>query len=87
MDNEEYASCFAPNVPLFEDFRLTVHDTIVDEAAQKVTMHLSSTAITAIGKYDNEYMLTLHVTEDGRKVDRQQVQRAFDTILHAHSGS
>ncbi len=70
MDNEEYASFFAPNIPLFEGFHLTVHDTIIDEAARKVTMHLSSRATTAIGKYDNEYMLTLHMTEDGQKVDR-----------------
>ncbi|KAL8907635.1 MAG: hypothetical protein Q9207_001287 [Kuettlingeria erythrocarpa] len=70
MDNEGYASYFAPNIPLFEGFHLTVHDTIIDQAARKVTMHLSSSGTTAIGKYDNEYMLTLHMTEDGRKVDR-----------------
>ncbi|KAL8921202.1 MAG: hypothetical protein Q9208_005812 [Pyrenodesmia sp. 3 TL-2023] len=70
MDNEQYRSFFAPNLPLFKGFHLTVLDIIIDEAARKVAMHLSSTATTAIGDYSNEYMLTLHITEDGRKVDR-----------------
>ena len=33
-------------------------------------MHATSTAETDIGDYRNEYMLVLHMTEDGGKVER-----------------
>ncbi|KAL9601056.1 MAG: hypothetical protein Q9219_002765 [cf. Caloplaca sp. 3 TL-2023] len=46
-----------------------VNDMVIDESARKVVMHLASTATTIIGDYHNEYMLKLHMTEDGRKVD------------------
>ncbi|KAL8944332.1 MAG: hypothetical protein Q9216_000517 [Gyalolechia sp. 2 TL-2023] len=70
MNNEEYLSFFTLTMPAFQGFHLTVHDTVIDEPARKVVMHLSSTASTPIGVYNNEYMLTLHMTEDGRKVDK-----------------
>ena len=33
-------------------------------------MHASITATTDLGDYGNEYMLVLHMTEDGKKVVR-----------------
>lgn len=57
-------------MPAFQGFHLTVHDTVIDETARKVVMHLTSTASTPIDEYHNEYMLTLHMTEDGHKVDK-----------------
>ena len=70
MNNEEHISFFAPSMPLFRNFRLTIHDIVVDESDRKVVMHLTSIASTDIGKYCNEYMLKLHMTEDCRKVDK-----------------
>ena len=57
-------------MPAFEHFHLTVHDSIVDEVARKVLMYVSSSASTALGPYNNEYMLILHMTEDGRRVEK-----------------
>lgn len=54
----------------FERFHLTVHDSIVDEAARKVLMHALSSASTALRPYNNECLLILHMTEDGRKLDK-----------------
>ena len=54
----------------FDRVHVTVHDSIVDEAARKVLMHASSSASTALGPYNNEYMFVLHMTDDGRKVDK-----------------
>ncbi|KAF6219620.1 hypothetical protein HO133_004089 [Letharia lupina] len=54
----------------FRDFDVTVHDTIVDEEARKMVMHASSTGTTALGPYNNDYTLILHMTEDGRKVEK-----------------
>ncbi|KAL9041860.1 MAG: hypothetical protein Q9180_000996 [Flavoplaca navasiana] len=69
MDNEEYKAFFAPRMASFRNFNLAVHDTVVDEAARKVVLHMTSTASTDVGDYRNEYMLKLHMTEDCRKVD------------------
>ena len=57
-------------MPAFKDFHVTVHDIVVDETARKVVMHASSTASTKLGSYNNEYTLILHMTEDGRKVEK-----------------
>ena len=70
LNNDQYAAYFTPIMPAFKDFHVTVHDSIVDEAARKVVMYASSSASTALGPYNNEYMLILHMTEDGRQVDR-----------------
>ncbi len=70
LNNEQYAAYFGSIIPAFTGFHVTVHDTIVDEAAQKVLMHASSTATTVLGPYVNEYALILHMTEDGRKVEK-----------------
>ncbi|KAI4242147.1 MAG: hypothetical protein L6R40_004190 [Gallowayella cf. fulva] len=94
MNNDEYVAFFAPRMPPFKNFNLTVHDTVVDEAPRKVVLHMTSTASTAIGEYRNEYMLKLHITEDRRKIDRFEefvdsgYSAQFMTKLHQHlSGS
>ena len=70
MNNEQYLAYFTPLMPAFRNFHVTVKNTIVDEEARKVAMHASSTAMTDLGDYSNEYMLVLHMTEDGKKVER-----------------
>ena len=57
-------------MPAFQHFHVTVHDRIVDEPARKVVLYASSTGSTTLGPYNNEYMLILHMTEDGRKVEK-----------------
>ena len=70
MNNDQYVSFLTPTMPAFQNFQLAVRNTIVDETAREVVMHLTSTASTALGEYHNEYMVTLHITEDGGKIDR-----------------
>ena len=81
LTNEQYAAYFNPIMPAFDRFHLTVHDSIVDEVARKVVMHASSSAVTKLGPYGNEYVLILHMTEDGRQVDRfdEFVDSAYST--------
>ena len=57
-------------MPAFNNFHVNVKHTVVDEEAQKVAMHAFSTATTDLGDYSNEYMLVLHMTVDGTKVER-----------------
>ena len=70
MKNEEYAAYFEPQMAAFRDFKLAVHDTVHDAAAQKVSMWVTSTATTDVGPYTNEYMLVLNMNEEGTKVER-----------------
>lgn len=85
MDNEEYKAFFAPKMAPFRNFNLSVHDTVVDEAARKVVLHMTSTASTDVGDYRNEYMLKLHMTEDCRKIDKFEefVDSAYSTKFMA----
>lgn len=68
MNNEQLLAYFTPIMPAFKNFHLTVKNTVVDEQARKVVLHASSTATTDLGDYSNEYMLVLHMIEDGTKV-------------------
>ena len=70
LNNAQYAAYFAPLMPHFRSFTVTVHDTVIDEVARKVVMRASSTAETDIGPYANEYVIVLRMTEDGRLVER-----------------
>ena len=70
LNNEQYLAFLTPIMPAFKNVHMTVRHTIVDEEARKVAMHVSSTAKTDLGDYGNEYILVLHMTEDGEKVVR-----------------
>ncbi|KAL8745565.1 MAG: hypothetical protein Q9190_002303 [Brigantiaea leucoxantha] len=70
MNNNEYIEWFAPNFPLYRNFKVSVYDTVLDLTERKVAMHAKSSAVTGIGDYNNEYVLILHLTEDGTKVEK-----------------
>ena len=70
MNNEKYLAFFQPLMPAFRNFTLKAHDIIVDEAERKVVVHASSTAMTVLGEYGNEYILVLHMDEPGEKVEK-----------------
>ena len=70
LNNEQYLAYFTPIMPAFKNFHVIVNHTVVDEEARKVAMHATSTATTDLGDYSNEYVLVLHMTEDGKKVVR-----------------
>ncbi|MCJ1371812.1 hypothetical protein MMC20_003032 [Loxospora ochrophaea] len=70
FNNEEFTAYFSQTQFAFRDFHLTVHDTVCEAAARKVAIHLSSSAATDIGEYRNEYMVVLHLTEDGTMVEK-----------------
>lgn len=57
-------------MPLFKHFNPVIHQLVEDESANTVVIWCSSTAETVIGPYANEYMLVLHFTESGDKVEK-----------------
>ena len=69
MNNDEYATYFAPSLSIFRNFAVKAHETIVDMEARKVVMLASSTAETDIGPYSNEYVLVIKMGRDGRQVE------------------
>ena len=70
LNNEEYLAFFTPMLALFKDFHVVVKNTVVDEETRQVTMHATSSAMTSLGEYGNEYVLMLRMTEDGTKVEK-----------------
>jgi ketosteroid isomerase-like protein len=44
-------------------------ETVADVELRKVVLHLRDRASTAEGDFDNEYIFTLFITEDGRLLD------------------
>lgn len=70
MDNEAYHKFFSAFIPHIKGFRLTVHDIIEDERANKIAIWASSSGATEVGSYANEYMLTFHFNDAGGKMTR-----------------
>ena len=80
MNNDEYATYFAPSLPVFRNFTVETHEIIVDEEARKVVMLASSTAETDIGPYSNEYVLVIEMGRDGR-----QAEKVIEWVDSGHS--
>lgn len=71
-NNAEFGTFFEGIIPKFRNFRFKFVDTtplVVDVETRRVVMHLTSTADTDIGPYNNEYIFVLTISEDGEKVD------------------
>ncbi|KAM0249348.1 hypothetical protein ACHAQJ_009109 [Trichoderma viride] len=71
-NNAEFGAFFEGILPSLRNFRLhevAASPFVVDVEARRVMMHLTSTAETDIGPYNNEYIFWLTISEDGEKVD------------------
>jgi hypothetical protein len=58
-----YREYFGRILPYFKDFNVTIMDAYVDENANRVAIQASSTAMSVIGPYANEYVLMMKMTE------------------------
>jgi hypothetical protein len=52
-------------------YHATITDAVVDEVSKKVVLGVEARATADAGVYENEYIITLKMTEDGRKVADQ----------------
>ncbi|KAL6854515.1 hypothetical protein J3F83DRAFT_718826 [Trichoderma novae-zelandiae] len=80
-NNEEFGEFLKGVIPVLRNFRLHVVEStplVVDVEARKVMMHLTSTAETDVGPYENEYFFVLTMSEEGDKVD--EIVEFFDTL-------
>ncbi|ORY54811.1 uncharacterized protein BCR38DRAFT_453145 [Pseudomassariella vexata] len=64
MNNTEYRAYFESIQPLFENWTITITNTIEDQGAHKVGFHANSTGTMCAGPYANEYALFFHMTDD-----------------------
>ncbi|KXT02135.1 hypothetical protein AC578_5937 [Pseudocercospora eumusae] len=63
QNNTTYRAQLEQLRPIFQNFRLTLHDIIEDVESRKICAHLNARADTAAGEYVNEYMWTLEFNE------------------------
>ncbi|EHK19629.1 uncharacterized protein TRIVIDRAFT_46506 [Trichoderma virens Gv29-8] len=80
----EFGEFLGRIIPIIRNFRLKNVDTtpwIVDVEERRVTMHLTSTAETDIGTYENEYIFMITISEDGEKVD--DIAEYLDSLYSA----
>ncbi|KAG4429039.1 hypothetical protein IFR05_015482 [Cadophora sp. M221] len=71
--NAEYATFLEPMLPIFRGVEFAIinseKETVVDVAAGKVVLHCRNSADTDAGKYENEYVFILTMSEDGTLLD------------------
>lgn len=70
--NVEYATFLVPMLPIFRGVEFSIiseKETVVDVAARKVVLHCRNRADTDAGKYENEYVFILTMSEDGMLLD------------------
>ena len=68
-DAAAWKTYFKSIEPLFRGFTPVINDLYEDEKKNAVVIWARSTANTPIGPYANEYMLTLYMTKDQKKVE------------------
>ena len=80
--NEEYKAYVTINFQRSNNFHLKLSDVaplIVDVETRTVVMYLTSSAETAIGLYQNEYVYTLRINDDGTEI--KEIIEYFDSAF------
>ncbi len=73
-NREEYVAFQSWTLTLFDSYRATETDMIVDEAQRKVVYYLDAKGTASAGEY-NEYIHKLALTDDGKLV------KQFDAFM------
>jgi hypothetical protein len=68
---DEYVAFNAEVFKLLHTYNAEITDAVVDPQTRKVSLFLHATATADAGTYENEYIITLTITEDGTKVQEQ----------------
>ncbi|CZR58253.1 uncharacterized protein PAC_08144 [Phialocephala subalpina] len=67
-NNDEYMMFNVEVFKLLHTYHATITDVVVDEVSKKVVLSVEAIATADAGDYENEYVIKLGMTEDGRKV-------------------
>jgi hypothetical protein len=71
--NERFSAMFPAIHSQLKDYHIDLvkgSEPIIDVEKRTVSMHLKGSAVSKLGPYNNEYIMTITVTEDGEKVER-----------------
>ncbi|KAF8589497.1 hypothetical protein K439DRAFT_1253540, partial [Ramaria rubella] len=75
-NKEEFREYFTGILPMFQDFKVTIHEIV--EGAGKLVIHASSTATSTTGyPYANEYNLILHLVSQGEGLPKISMIKEF----------
>lgn len=66
--NDEYIAFNIEVFKMMHTYHAEITDAVVDEINRKVVLYLHAKATAAAGEYENEYIITLTMTDDGEKV-------------------
>jgi hypothetical protein len=80
-NNDEYVAFNAAVFKRMHTYHAETIDTVVDEASRKVVMYLHAQGTADAGEYENQYIITLTMTEDGKKVADQYDFMDSQTML------
>ncbi|KUJ06926.1 uncharacterized protein LY89DRAFT_692018 [Mollisia scopiformis] len=67
-NNEEYIAFNAEVFKMLYTYLATIISEVVDEVTKTVALGLEAKATADAGVYENEYIITLKMTENGKKV-------------------
>lgn len=67
-NNDEYISFNVEVFKVLHTYLATITDFVVDEVKRKVVVFVDAKATADVGEYENEYVILLGMTEDGKKV-------------------
>ncbi|KIW82245.1 hypothetical protein AYO20_06978 [Fonsecaea nubica] len=70
-NNDEYVAFNVEVFKMMHTYHAEMTEAIVDETTRKVALFLHAKATADAGEYDNEYIITLTMSEDGKLVDDQ----------------
>lgn len=70
-NTDEYITFNAEVFKLMHTYEARLTDMVIDEKQRKVAQYMHAKATADVGVYENEYIITLTLTDDGSKVQEQ----------------
>ncbi|KAE9375944.1 hypothetical protein N431DRAFT_437378 [Stipitochalara longipes BDJ] len=70
-NNDEYATFNVEVFKVLHTYLATITDAAVDDVSKKVVLSVEAKATADAGEYENEYVILLRMTEDGKQVVEQ----------------
>jgi hypothetical protein len=67
-NNDEYVSFTTEVLGFMHTYVASITDSVVDDVKKKVVLSVQAIATADTGEFENEYIILLAITEDGKKV-------------------
>jgi len=67
-NNNEYIAFNTEVFKMMHTYHAEITDAVTDETNKKVVLYLHAKATADAGEYENEYIITLTMTDDGKEV-------------------